>query len=914
VKSNSRLLLPALLVAACSPAATPTAAAPPATSPPSLPASAAPVSGADEPVPALRLPTDVKPTAEAIELHIDPKTERFSGVVDIDVTLERPRGLLWLHGKDMHVSAATVTPDGGAAISATWAGRDESGFASLTLASVVPAGKARIHVAFDAPFQHGLGLYKATEGGVDYAYTQFESVAARDAFPCFDEPSFKISFTTTLVVPADAQAIANTHEVSRRTEGDSVRVSFAPTLPLPSYLVAFAVGTFDIVTGADVPANALRKQAIPVRIITAHGRGKEAAYALAHAGELMTTLETYTGIGYPYDKLDLIAVPGKSGAMENPGAMTFAEQLLLFDPATAPVQQVRGYANVTAHELAHQWTGDLVTMAWWDDTWLNEAFATWLGAKAADRWNPKTKGDIALLRAEQGAMNSDALVSARSIRQPIVTPNDISNAFDSITYRKGGGVLEMFEKWVGADVWQKGLHAYLVAHSFGNATADDFLSAENDASGKDVKTAMHSFLDQPGVPFVEASLQCAAAPKANPRVHLAQSRFLPLGSKGDPAHLWQVPVCVRTDKETACTLMTTAEADLDLTASACPAFVFPNADGDGYYRFSLSPKDWAALRAKGLRTLNERERMTYGTTIRAEYQRGKVPFKDILDTATPLARDSEPSVAGEPMPYFEQARDWLFASPVRTDVEHAAQALYAPVANRLGWEPKKGEDDDARALRQSVVDFEAQTARDPKARAELSKRGLAYLGTGKDNAIHLDAIDANLAGAALAVVGEGADRATWDRMKALLSKSVDEGVRGRLLVALSSPANAELAAAARELVLDPSLRNNEFLVPLYIQTRREETREAAWAWAKEHYDAIVARLPKRLGGTGVIPLGRTFCSEERAADLESFFSPKISGIEGGPRVLASTLEEVRLCAARRSAYEQSAQEYFGKKK
>jgi alanyl aminopeptidase len=931
-RPRSIRLLPALLIAAgsasfaCSP--TPVAAPPAATPAPPPPVAVTTTAAVDEPVPSLRLPTDVRPTAEAIELHIDPKSGRFSGAVDIDVVLDTARSQLWLHGKDFHVTAATVTPEGGAPLSATWADRSESGFASLTVAAPVRAGKARIHVAFDAPFSRGQsGLYKAQEAGVDYAFTQFESIAARRAFPCFDEPGFKIPFTTTLVVPADEQVIANTHEVARKQEGDSIRVSFAPTLPLPSYLVAFAVGTFDIVAAPDVPASAVRNHPLPLRAVTARGRGKDVTYALAHAGEILATLETYTGIAYPYDKLDIVAVPGKSGAMENPGAVTFGEQLLLFDPATTPVQQLRGYGGVVAHEFAHQWTGDLVTMAWWDDTWLNEAFATWLGAKAVDLWDPKMKGDINLLRGEQGAMNNDALVSARSIRQPIVTTHDIENAFDSITYQKGGGVLGMFEKWAGRDAWQKGLHAYLSAHAFGNATADDFLSAESDATGKDVKGAMHTFLDQAGVPFVEASLTCA--PKAKPRVHLVQSRFLPLGSKGDSKETWQIPICVRTDKETACTLMTTPEADLALTQAACPAFVFPNADGAGYYRFSLAPADLAALEAlqgkegkevkagkpsKAVSTLNEREKLAYGASLWAAYQRGKTPFKEILAAATPLAHDPEPAVAETPAGYFTQARDWLFADPARKDIERDARALYAPIAQRLGWEPKKGEDDETRSLRRSVVGFVALTGQDEKVRAELEKRGLAYVGYGKDNAIHPEAIDANLAGVAMAVVGEKADRARWDALKALLAKSVDETVRFRLLVALSSSPNPELAAAARELTLDPSLRDSEILTPLYVQVVDPAQREAVWAWAKEHYDAIVQRMPKHHGGARLIGLGSRFCSDEGAADVEAFFSPKLESIEGGPRLLASTLEDVRLCATRRTAYAESAREYFQKRK
>jgi alanyl aminopeptidase len=879
--------------------------------------------GLDEPVPALRLPGDVRPTAEAIEMHVDPRTDRFSGAVDIDVLLTHPRTLFWLHGKDMHVSLATVTPSGAGAIAATWAPRNDDGVASLTLASAAPAGAARIHLVFDAAYEHGqAGLYKATEASIPYAFTQFEAITARRAFPCFDEPGFKIPFTTTLVVPADAEAIANTHEVSRSVETgpDSKplhRIVFAPTAPLPSYLVAFAVGPFDIVTAPDVPPNGVRTRSLPLRGVTAKGRAKDIAYSLAHTGEILSTLEQYFGLEYAYDKLDILAVPGKGGAMENPGAVTFGEQLLLMDPATAPISQRRNYAAVMAHELAHQWTGDLVTMQWWDDTWLNEAFATWIGNKATDAWDPKTHADLAFLRSIQGAMSADVLVSSRAVRQPIASVDDIQNAFDSITYRKGGGVLAMFERWAGADKWRIGLHSYLAAHRFGNATADDFLDAESAATGKDIKTAFHTFLDQPGLPFVEVSLKCPSDKTAQATAHLRQSRFLPAGSSGDAKRTWQLPVCLRSDLGgtlgTACTLMTSQEADIALGGPGqCPTWVFPNADGAGYFRFALPQADLTNLRKKGLGKLTTREKMALGASLRGSYSRATTPYRDVLEVAAPLAKDPEPTVAEEPMFYLEEAREWLYDDALRPRVEGYASEIYAPAFAGLGWTAAKGDDDQRRSLRGSVLSFLVTTGRDAALRAEAKKRARAYIGLGKDGAVHPDAVDPNLAGAVLAVLGEDADKATWDAMKALYLKSVEEVVRARLLWGLSVAKDPALSAAARELVLDPDVRDSEVATPLWAQLDRPDTREAAWTWLKGHFDALVARLPKRTAGW-LPTMGRRFCDEAHAADVQAFFQSKIGALEGGPRNLASTVEDVRLCATRKSKHEASARELFARK-
>jgi alanyl aminopeptidase len=891
----------------------PASAAPASAAPPS-----APLAG-DDVAPKVRLPSDTTPTAEAIELHVDPARDRFSGIADVSIALAKPRSVVWLHGKGLNVTRATATPEGGAEVTGTWAQRDDTGMASVAFPQPLPAGKAKLHLEYDAPWGPKLeGLHKIVQGGTPYAFTQFESIAARDAFPCFDEPAFKIRWDTTLVIPAGQQAVANTKEVDRKPDGNDLRIRFAQTVPLPSYLVAFAVGPLEIVPAADVPPNAVRARPLTLRGVATKGHGRDMAYALAHAGEIVSVLEGIFGLEYPYDKLDIIAEPGKGGAMENAGAVMFADRLLLVDEKTAPFQQKRAYASVVAHELAHQWVGDLVTAAWWDDIWLNEAFATWIGAKAMDAWDPKMAGRMELLDDVQGAMGADGLLSARSVRQPIESSNDIENAFDSITYEKGGGVLSMFERWLGEATFQKGLHDYLSQHRFGSAVADDFLAAESSASGKDVKTPFHTFLDQPGVPFIEAEVKCDGAP----RVHLKQSRYLPVGSAGDANKTWQVPVCARYQvggKETkeACTLLTDREGDLPL-GGTCPDWVMPNADGAGYFRFSLAPADMQKL-AKGVGSLTAREKVAYGNSLRAAYNRATLPVKDILAAAAPLANDANPSVAREPQGLLEQVTEWLHDDPLLPAIEAYGRGLYRDAYRKLGWEPAKGEDPDRTRLRSEVIEFLASTAKDPGVRAEARKRGLAYLGYkragGKsDGKLHPEAVDANLVRIALGVVGEEADRPLWDDVRARLAQTENPEERPRLLAVLLGPEKGELARAVRDLALDPVLRATELSALLRAQAASVETREAAWQWLKENFDKILAAVPKHHGQSRLVRMAATFCDEAHARDAEAFFTPaKIASIEGAPRELAATLESIRLCAARREVQEPSARAFFAKR-
>ncbi len=899
-------------VACASPAATPSAATALRAS---VPPTATPAMAPAEPHPGLRLPGDVHPTAEAIALTIDPEREGFSGKVDIDVDLTQARQSLWLHARGLHVASASVTPDGAAPIAATWADEDDHGLGRLALSSVAPAGHARIHVEYEAPFTAGTqGLFRPKQAGVGYAFTQFEAIDARRAFPCFDEPGFKIPFTVTLDVPQGDEAVTNTPEVKRApAPGGMVRVTFAQTRPLPSYLVAFAVGPLDIVKVPDVPPNAVRSRPLPLRGIATRGRGPELAYALAHAGEILSALEGYFGIEYPYEKMDVLAVPDMGGAMENAGAVTFEEDLVLFDPKTAPVSQRRGFAEVVAHEFAHQWFGDLVTMAWWDDTWLNESFAEWMGVKVADRWDPSLRSDLSLASGMQEAIGSDSLVNARQIHQPIASSDDIENAFDDATYQKGGSVIAMFERWLGADAFQRGVQRHLSQHRFGNATVDDFLGALSAAAGRDVATPYRTFLDQPGVPFIEAAVQCSGGP---PRLHLKQSRFLPLGSTGDASKQWQVPVCARyasgagPTKE-ACALLTAPEGDLLLEGPTCPAWVFPNARGMGYYRFSLASKDLQNLRTRAISLLDTRERMALGNSLRAAFSRGTTPFGEVLQVATVLADDPDAHVAEEPAGFVGTAYEWLHADPVRPRIEAFTRKLLGPSLARLGWTKRKGEPETAVDLRSHVLGFLAEVGQHPGVRAEAKRRAAAYIGFGKDGAIHRDAVDENLAATALAVAAEDADPPMVDALMARYLEAQDDELRGTLLGSLSRVRDPALAARVLGLVLDDRVKYTEMLVPLWGQFSAPETREAAWKWLKEHWDAVATRASAAMfSGVQLVSMPQVFCDEAHAGEVASFFEGRAAKVEGGPRVLAKTLEEIHLCIARRSSAEADARRFF----
>ena len=499
-------------------------------------------------VPVGRLGDTVVPVRYRLELRIDPTQESFSGSVSIDTTIKEPVDSIWLHGKDFNIDEVFVADADGNRVAASYEQKHDSGVSLVSLEQTVNAGAATIDISFHRPFETGTnGLFRVMKGDIAYVATQFEPIAARKVFPGFDEPAFKVPFDLTLVTRADHVAITTTPEINTETLDDGfVRRVFDTTRPMPTYLLAFAVGPYDLVDYGTIPANSVRDRELPLRAIAASGLGERLDYALENTDGILTVLEQYFGTPYPYQKLDLIAVPGGfGGAMENIGAITYNEILLLMDE-NSPVNQRRMYTAVHAHELGHMWFGNLVTPEWWNDIWLNEAFASWIMYKASNAYWPEGEFDRETQKRALGAMNNDSLAAARQIREPVDHNHSISDAFDSITYQKGGGVLAMLERYVGEDEFQAGVRLHMNRHAHETATAEDFIaSVAEGADRAEIETAFKSFIEQPGVPMLSTRLDCTDP--ANPKLKVSQARYAPLGSAIEPGSAqWHVPMCIKS--------------------------------------------------------------------------------------------------------------------------------------------------------------------------------------------------------------------------------------------------------------------------------------------------------------------------------------------------------------------------------
>jgi alanyl aminopeptidase len=845
----------------------------------------------------LRLGASVRPLREAVDLRIVPSAERFSGTVDIDLELREATSTVWLNGTGLEVSAARLEFSRRSQAARVVLAEDRLGF---SFDRAVGPGKARLHVEYRGSLSDTAteGLFRRRDGDEWYAFSQFEPIDARRAFPSFDEPSFKIQWRLTLHVRDGDVAVSNMPVVGTVSEKDGLkRVDFAETPPLPSYLLAVGVGPFEI-----VDAGVAGRKRTPIRILTARGRTGEAAWAAAATPRLLERLEEYFDLPYPYDKLDQLALPVMVafGAMENAGLITYADGLLLRKPEEESVGFRRFYADVCAHELAHQWFGDLVTLAWWDDVWLNESLASWMGSKVIEGWKPQWSGGAARVASRREAMQQDRLAGARRIRQPIASKHDIVDAFDSITYVKGEAVVRMFESWLGEDVFRKGVQRYLGRHAWGNATTADFLAALSAKAGRDVAPAFSTFLDQSGIPLVSVELVCA--PGGAPLLRLRQEPYRPLGSRPPSRPTWQVPVCTRPGQEgkagRACTLLAEATGELTLGGAACPDLVEANDGEVGYYLTRYPPELLRPLLATGGRGLTAAERVGFLGSVEALALSGALPAGEALSLLPAAARDPDRYVVETAIAVARSLGSPLRGEGSRPLYARFLRDAFGERAHGLGWKIRPGDDEDTQFLRRSLLSLAAVEGEDEGLGAEalaLARRWLSEPA----------ALDRDMAGVVLLAAARRGDPALFEQFRAAALAATDRERRRELLRALGAFRDPMLLESALSLTLGEGVDPRESIEIVWSAAQGAETRAAAYDFVKAHFEALTARLPPEL--SALLPhAGASLCTAAAAAELESFFRPRVGDFPGGPRVLDAVVEQVQLCDAFRSAQQASA--------
>jgi cytosol alanyl aminopeptidase len=892
-------LLLAGLLAACSAPQT----VPGSESPAALPASAQAAAPATPPEPPkLRLPRTVRPTGYTVELTMDPKADAFQAVADIALAVNETTSVVWLHGKALTVKGATVT-QGGVTLPATQlpGTADLLGF---TLARPLQLGTASLRITYEgvASTRELEGAFRAEERGEWYIFTQFEPMGARRVFPCFDEPGFKVPWQLSFHVPAGSVAVTNTPALIEEARPDGGRtLRFARTQPLPSYLIAFGVGPFEF-----VPAEPSGRKKVPTRIITPKGRSAEAAYAAKVTPEILARLEDYFDMPYPYEKLDTIAVPLFGGAMEHPGLVTFNSELLLAKVSEDTPGRQRGFAGTQVHELGHQWFGNLVTLAWWDDLWLNESFATWITPRILEDYQPTWGAPVQRVQGRSWALEADSLVTARKIRQPIEHAGDIRSAFDGITYGKGAAVLAMTEEWLGREVFRRGIQRYLRAHAGGNATAQDFLAALSAEAGKDVGRMLGTFLDQGGAPLITTTLDCSGPA---PKVSLAQRRYLPVGSTGEAARTWSVPVCVRygtgSKAGKACTLLEAEHAELPLPeAKSCPEWLFPNAEGAGYYRTQVTGEALRKLLTVADKHLTRAERVALLGDARALAKAGFLPAGEALALAARFAEEPDRQVFSASLELLEVVDRRFLSEERRKDYARFLRDTYGPRARKLGFTPRPGEDEETRLLRPRLLDLAGRGGRDPKLAAEAKKLTERWL---KDRS----AVAPELVYSVLSITAAHASAEFAPRFQEALKAEKELKVRQQLLFGMGSSTDPQALRQLLPILLEPQADMREVMWMMYGPSQSPDTRDVVYAFVKENYDALAARLPEEFAGS-LAMVGGAFCDAEHREDVVDFFTERNARTATGPRILSQVLERMDLCMAQKEAQSASIDAFLTK--
>ena len=859
-----------------------------------------------------RLGNAVVPSAYRLELTILPDQDDFSGITEIDIEIAAATRSIYLHGNGLLVDKAQLTMLNGDVFTGSYQQVHETGVARIDFDDEVPAGGATLRISYTAPFQdNSQGLYKSTVADIPYAFTQFEPISARRVFPGFDEPLFKVPFDISVIARDGHTVVTNTPAIDTQPAGDGLqRVRFATTKPLPTYLLAFVVGELDVVDWQPVPPSTVREWPLPLRGIATKGEGPRMQFALESTAQILTYLEEYFGTEYPYAKLDIISSPGHSGAMENAGAIIYASSMILLDD-NASAEQRRRLGVVHAHEIAHHWFGDLVTPKWWDDIWLNESFANWMSFKAAHDWRPDFKLNVSTLVQSLAIMGLDSRISARQIRNPVEHNDEIASAFDGITYLKGGGVLEMFEAYLGEQPFRDGIRTHIDRFPHGVADVEDFMSSLAEGSNRpDIITAFRSFIDQAGIPIVGVATSCA---DDTARVSLTQARYLPLGSKGDSRQTWEIPLCMSYELDgqlnRQCNLLKDTSVDIDLNRTGCPDYVMPNADGAGYYRFSLDEAGWLAL-MQNLTSLSEREALATADSLTAAYEANRVSTETLMSAYRQVAQSPYRAVTMMPGSKLKRIRDDLADAETGVAIEAFMRSLYQPRLAAIGLQASEDESVDTALLRSALVNFLAMEANDVELRANLSEQASAYIRMGEDAAdIDKSAIDPAFTAAALSVgvqdLGDPFAKTLFDRMLS----SDDARFREQASAALGNANDAELAEWVRQQSFDDRLKGREPTNLIFGLARTSAERRATFEWFKANREEFVELVP--VFARRFLPsIGSGFCTIEERDEVAAVFAEVIEQVPSAARANREALEKIELCAALADAKSGEIAAYF----
>lgn len=849
-----------------------------------------------------RLPVDVRPLRYALTLDLDPTSDRFRGEVNITLRFEASVDRIRLHADQLRIEEATFERDGHVSAVPFHEG-ENGGLEYLIPTAEGPTaegpGEASLRLVYSGPLTEvPEGVYRVREADAWYIFTQFEPISARRCFPCFDEPGFKAEYEIKVRTPKGLIALSNSPiaRVEHLLEHDVH--AFYATPPLASYLVAFAVGPFDVVDAGNT------EDGVPLRIITTIGRSHLARFAVEETPAILAELTRWFGMPYPYAKLDLVGVPNfAAGAMENVGLVTFRERLLLLDVDHAPAHDRLWAKVVIAHELAHMWFGNLVTMPWWDDLWLNEAFATWMETACVHAIDPSLDIAYEAVLDSLRVMDHDALKEARAIRQPIRDGGDVLNAFDGITYSKGAAVVRMTEAWLGSDVFRLGVQRYLTAFEHGNAVTQDLIDALETASGKDVDVTLRTFLDQPGVPIISVTPIDGGG-----HARVQQWRYLPNTRPAEPDGRWRIPLTIRYGDSSGETgrvshLLTSADEVISLPGGAAATWLHPNASEAAYCHWQLPKASLAMLAGPARIHLDLSEKIALVEHVWALLESGEIPAVDAFEATLSLAAEPHRMVLGAVAGVLRRMAR-LVVGPLETPaLALRLNTAFAPHLSRLGHFPKTGESPADRLLRPVLIGLLADVGACPSVNAELSTWARVALRSIKD-------ADVEVLQYALPIAAWDGDEALLDELVKALDDVPTPAHATAFLTALGSFPGPILGVRALDVFLTDRVRAQDVFTLLRPSQRRPATFQTMWTWLDRHFEVIAEKIGDEM--TAHLPgLASGFSDVAGRLEAERLFADASRHKPGLDRNLRQALEDIDRRARLRACIEGPLRAHLG---
>jgi aminopeptidase N/puromycin-sensitive aminopeptidase len=846
---------------------------------------------------AQRLPEVAKPENYKLTFTPDLEKAKFDGDETIILRVQKPTSEITLNAVDIDFHEVTIT-SGGAAQTAKVTSEKEKEMVVLAVEKPLAAGPATVHITYTGILNSEMrGLYLGKDDqGRKYAATQFEATDARRAYPSFDEPDYKATFDITAVANKGMVAISN-YKMIADTPGpaDKHTVRFATTAKMSSYLAALVVGNFEYIEGA--------VDGIPIRVYSTPGKKEMGKFALESAEYIVGYYDKYFGIKYPYGKLDLIGLPDFSaGAMENAGCITFREVILLIDEKQGSIDLKKTIAGVTAHEIAHMWFGDLVTMKWWDDIWLNEGFATWMSSKPVQAWKPEWNFNLDDVSQTAGTLNVDSLANTRPIHQAADTPAQIQELFDGIAYGKAASVLRMLEAYLGPETFRAGVNEYLKQHAYGNSTADDFWVTQAKVSKRPVDQIMPTFVKQAGVPIINVKAQCSGNSTS---ISLWQQRYYYDRAKFDVANdeLWQVPLCLKgsaTGKGAQkCEVLTKKEATF--TLPGCSTWVLANAGATGYYRVGYQADAVRALANDAESKLSPAERISLQADIWASVRVGREPVGDYLALVQGLQADRNRAVLEDVLGRLNYIGQYL-VDENDTDTYRAWLRQYLnPMMKDVGWEPKPGESDEQKTLRARLLNALGYDARDPGALAEARKIA--------DKALDDPAsVDRELAGGAFALAALKGDEAFYDRVMAALKSPKSPEEYYMYFFTLPQFSDPKLLQRTLDFAISPDVRSQDALQLVTGVLQNPAGEKVAWDFIQAHWDAI-----QKSGGpfasAQVVNATSSFCDAGMRDQVADFFAAH--KVEAAERTYKQSIERINNCVDLKSQQQPQLASWLG---